>query len=239
MTIPDKPSNIGEKLIDVILQTHSHIPPEKLPDWINAVGLLVSNLPEAFWVGLHNKLEMLLDSVPLTEWNLPYTPTQVFDFQEVQDLKADTKLAFILAVAHATWHHSGFTQICGILDLVKDRLMKLVETEEQMLFIFHLVGPFLQRLHADRFMRVLFELTVQLYEILLRVDRRVPHMKYMDAVCDLLYHIKYQFTGDSVKGDAERIVRQLKNPLQLRLRFIAQVQLKADNELSSKPDQQK
>ena len=34
----------------------------------------------------------------------------------------------------------------------------------------------------------------------------------------------FQFTGDSVKGDAERIVRQLRTPLQLRLRFIAQVQ---------------
>ena len=98
--------------------------------------------------------------------------------------------------------------------------MKLVETEEQMLFVFHLVrifkvsktfgaffslcqkvsiikikfqvGPFLQRLHSERFMRVLFELTVQLYEILLRVDKNVKQMKYMDAVCDLLYHIKYQ-----------------------------------------------
>ena len=76
-------------------------------------------------------------------------------------------------------------------------------------------------------------------------------MKYMDAVCDLLYHIKYQvgtlvvpgcipgqhnftdwmfylnmkfqFTGDSVKADAERIVRQLKNPLQLRLRFESKI----------------
>ena len=116
----------------------------------------------------------------------------MFDFQEVHNLKTDTSLAYMLAIAHATWHHSGFTQVCGILDLVRDRLIKLVETEEQMLFIFHLVGPFLQRLHSDRFMRVLFELTVQLYEVLLRVDRCVPHMKYMDAVCDLLYHIKYQ-----------------------------------------------
>merc|ERR1712130_750640 len=134
----------------------------------------------------------------------------------------------MLAIAHATWHHSGFTQVCGILDLVRDRLIKLVETEEQMLFIFHLVGPFLQRLHSDRFMRVLFELTVQLYEVLLRVDRRVAVMRHMDSVCDLLYHIKYQFTGDSVKQDAERVVRQLKPALQLRLRFIAQVQIKQE-----------
>ena len=68
-------------------------------------------------------------------------------------------------------------------------------------------------------MRVLFDLTVQLYEILLRVDRRVAVMRHMDSVCDLLYHIKYQFTGDSVKQDAERVVRQLKPALQLRLRY--------------------
>ena len=115
------------------------------------------------------------------------------------------------------------SQICGLLDLVRDRLVPLIETEEQMLFVFHLVGPFLQRLHADRFMQVLFDLTVQLYEILLRVDRRVAVMRHMDSGCELLYHIKYQFTGDSVKQDAERVVRQLKPALQLRLRFIAQV----------------
>ena len=57
-------------------------------------------------------------------------------------------------------------------------------------------------------MRVLFDLTVQLYEILLRVDRRVAVMRHMDSVCDLLYHIKYQFTGNSVKQNAERVVRQ-------------------------------
>ena len=44
MSIPDKPASIGEKLIDVVLQTHSHIPPDKLPEWINAVGLLY-NMP--------------------------------------------------------------------------------------------------------------------------------------------------------------------------------------------------
>ena len=63
------------------------------------------------------------------------------------------------------------------------------------------------------------------------MDRSVEQLQHQDAVCDLLYHIKYQFTGDSVKGDAERVVRQLRSSLQLRLRFIAQVQLKTDAEM--------
>ena len=45
---------------------------------------------------------------------------------------------------------------------------------------------------SDKFMRVLFDVTIQLYELLLRVDQSCAHLKYMDTVCDLLYHIKYQ-----------------------------------------------
>ena len=43
----------------------------------------------------------------------------------------------------------------------------------------------------------------------------------MEAICDLLYHVKYQFTGDSIRQDVERIEKELSPPLQLRLRFIA------------------
>lgn len=53
------------------------------------------------------------------------------------------------------------------------------------------------------------------------MDKECKDLKYKDSICDILYHVKYQFTGDSVKQDAERIVRELSGPLQLRLRFIA------------------
>ena len=219
MTLPDKPVVVGEQLIDVILQGHSHIPPDQLPDWLNALGLLLSNLPESYWGGLHAKIEAALLSSDLAASSLSQ-PGQLLDFTEIHNLQTNTGLAYLLAITHSVWHHSGFNQLCGILDLVRDKLVKLVETEEQMLFVFHLVGPFLQRLHTERFMRVLFELTVQLYEILLRVDSSVEQLQHQDAVCDLLYHIKYQFTGDSVKADAERVVRQLRTSLQLRLRSV-------------------
>ena len=31
----------------------------------------------------------------------------------------------------------------------------------------------------------------------------------MEAICDLLYHVKYQFTGDSIRQDVERIEKEL------------------------------
>ena len=102
----------------MVLQHHSHIPVDKLPEWMNAVGLLLSNLPEAHWQGLHAKLERMLASPALTQWpHTHLTPTQLFDFNEVHSLKTDTALAYLMATVHATWHHAGFNQLCGILDL--------------------------------------------------------------------------------------------------------------------------
>ena len=62
---------------------------------------------------------------------------------------------------------------------------------------------------------------MQLYRMLGRVDKEVTHLKFMDSICDILYHVKYQFTGDSVRQDAEKIVKDLRPALQLRLRFIS------------------
>ena len=57
---------------------------------------------------------------------------------------------------------------------------------------------------------------------LFQVDRELQRpLKFMDTICDLLYHVKYQFTGDSIRLDVERIEKELSPPLQLRLRFIA------------------
>ena len=112
-------------------------------------------------------------------------------------------------------------QIQQLPELVKERFLPIVRTEEQLLFVYHLVGPFLQRLNSERYTRPLIELTVQLYKMLGKVDKEVQHLKFMDPICDILYHVKYQFTGDSVRNDAEKIVKGLRPALQLRLRFIS------------------
>lgn len=59
----------------------------------------------------------------------------------------------------------------------------------------------------------------------LQVDRSVTDLKYMDPICDVLYHIKYMFTGDSIKNDLEGIIRGLRPALQRRLRFITHLNL--------------
>lgn len=46
---------------------------------------------------------------------------------------------------------------------------------------------------------LLSQIGVAFYEMLQAVDQHSKHLAYMDPICDFLYHIKYMFTGDSVK----------------------------------------
>lgn len=106
-----------------------------------------------------------------------------------------------------------------------------MQTEIQLLFIGHLVAPFLQRLNSER-PNMVCRLTVAFYELLEKVDQNVPKendLTYMDNFCDLLYHIKYMYTGDVVKTEVEPIIGRLRPTLQLRFRFITHLNIEDIN----------
>nr|KAG5705860.1 hypothetical protein BaRGS_030750 [Batillaria attramentaria] len=71
----------------------------------------------------------------------------------------------------------------------------------------------------------MFQLTVELYEILVKVDKHCEHMQYIDPISDFLYHIKYMFVGDGVKNEVEKLICNLRPPLKLRLRFISHINM--------------
>lgn len=69
------------------------------------------------------------------------------------------------------------------------------------------------------------DVTIELYEFLGIIDESNEQLLYIDSICDLLYHIKYMFTGDSVKNEVEAVIRKLRPQLQVRLRFITHLNL--------------
>ena len=182
-------------------------------------------MPDVYSEGLTQRLVNALISPPLSNWNLPQSVFQILNFDDTQTVfqgptTSSTHLVHLLALSHSVWHHSGIAQIQQMPDMVRDKLIPAVRTEEQLIFAYHLVGPFLQRLHSERCMRPLFDITINLYKMLAKVDK-ATQIKNIDAICDILYHVKYQFTGDTVKLDAEKVVMGLRPELQLRLKFIA------------------
>ena len=58
---------------------------------------------------LNCDLYMAIIPADRPEFDKNLTIVQVFNFQAVHSLKSDCELSYLLATAHATWHHSGFT----------------------------------------------------------------------------------------------------------------------------------
>lgn len=73
---------------------------------------------------------------------------------------------------------------------VKEKLSPEIRTETQLLFLCHLVGPFLQRFNSD-LSRTVMDITITLYELLANIDKAQPHLLYIDPICDLLYPFNF------------------------------------------------
>lgn len=199
------------------------IPPSDIHQWVNAVGLILSALPVSYWSVLHDRLVSTLNE--LETWSFDCSPFRLFDFKETHAGLLHNNFSYMLALAHSVWHHAGPGQIASVPKWAKECLPNVVRSEEQFIFVCHLVGPFLQRFNL-----AIVDLTSALYELLAQVDHNTQtELKYMDPICDLLYHIKYMFVGDSMKKELEAVVRRLRPALQMRLRFIAHLAIEEVN----------
>uniref|UniRef100_A0A286XRX2 Mediator of RNA polymerase II transcription subunit 23 n=1 Tax=Cavia porcellus TaxID=10141 RepID=A0A286XRX2_CAVPO len=215
--------DVGNALLNVVLKSQPLVPRENITAWMNAIGLIITALPEPYWIVLHDRIVSVISSSSLTsetEW-VGY-PFRLFDFTACHQSYSEMSCSYTLALAHAVWHHSSIGQLSLIPKFLTEVLIPIVKTEFQLLYVYHLVGPFLQRFQQER-TRCMIEIGVAFYDMLLNVDQCSTHLHYMDPICDFLYHMKYMFTGDSVKEQVEKIICNLKPALKLRLRFITHI----------------
>ncbi|XP_044773618.1 mediator of RNA polymerase II transcription subunit 23 isoform X6 [Neomonachus schauinslandi] len=215
--------DVGNALLNVVLKSQPLVPRENITAWMNAIGLIITALPEPYWIVLHDRIVSVISSPSLTtesEW-VGY-PFRLFDFTACHQSYSEMSCSYTLALAHAVWHHSSIGQLSLIPKFLTEVLLPIVKTEFQLLYVYHLVGPFLQRFQQER-TRCMIEIGVAFYDMLLNVDQCSAHLNYMDPICDFLYHMKYMFTGDSVKEQVEKIICNLKPALKLRLRFITHI----------------
>ncbi|KAG8223893.1 hypothetical protein J437_LFUL004729 [Ladona fulva] len=177
MALPILPATVGSSLLDVIARGLN----------LTCNSLFFDDtMPESYWSVLHDRLTEVMGCPQLACWTYQNTPFQLFNFATTNESLLENKFSYTLALAHSMWHHAGVGQLSTVPQFVKECLRPLVRTEEQLLFLCHLVGPFLQRFNTDH-PRCVMDLTLQLYESLEQVDKSVPVLRYMDPICDLLY----------------------------------------------------
>ncbi|KAL7298235.1 mediator of RNA polymerase II transcription subunit 23 [Trichogramma pretiosum] len=220
MALPVAPNVVANNLLDVAAKGYTIIPSDEIHMWINCIGIIMTALPECYWSTLHDRLIETITSPGLTKWQYDnLSPFQLFNFNLTHNSFLENKYSYMLALAHSVWHHAGVGQIYTMTQFMKEKLQPLVNNEEQLIFACHLIGPTLTRLNCER-PKSLTDLTLILYGMLEQVNRSQSHLVQMDPVCDLFYHIKYMFVGDSLKNELDNIIRKLRPALQLRLRFI-------------------
>uniref|UniRef100_A0A8C1XQ15 Mediator of RNA polymerase II transcription subunit 23 n=1 Tax=Cyprinus carpio TaxID=7962 RepID=A0A8C1XQ15_CYPCA len=210
LAVPGK--DVGNALLNVVLQSQPLVPRESITAWMNAIGLVITALPEPYRIVLHDRIMSVISSALLsseTEW-VGY-PFQLLDFTACHRSYSEMHCSYVLALAHAVWHHSSIGQLSLIPKFLSEVLKPIVKTEFQLLYVYHLVGPFLQRFQQER-TRCMLEIGVVFYEMLQAVDQHSKHLAYMDPICDFLYHIKYMFTGDSVEDQVTHTHTHIEGP---------------------------
>ena len=190
---------------------------------VNAVAIILTWLPQQYWERMYARVTTILSS-PLLEATRQDDIFKQMLLTPLMRAGRLTKEATLISLTHAFWQHGTLAQLQRLPCYIWETLQQLLHTERQLVCLFQLVCPFLSRFHAEL---TLTDVTLQLYIALATVDKEVDVFMYQDCVCDVLYHIKYMYTGDSMKAELEKIIFGLRASLQKRLRFITHESLAA------------
>uniref|UniRef100_A0A6G1S8A1 Mediator of RNA polymerase II transcription subunit 23 n=1 Tax=Aceria tosichella TaxID=561515 RepID=A0A6G1S8A1_9ACAR len=230
MTLPVAPTVVGNAILDLVLTSYINQERSTISQWMNAIGLVMTALPASYYSVLNTKILEYMKSPLLT--NPAYTRDilHLMNFSDSHDWMYESQISYLVALTHSIWHHSSIGMIHNLQTFWRMEVKHAVETESQFLFVCCLIGPFLSRLERSRLM---MDVVVELYEMLGKVDS-TSEIQHLNTISDFFYHIKYMFTGDAVKNDIERCIRNFKPRLQYCLRFITHLNI--SNELLMKHD---
>lgn len=92
------------------------ISPTQVHSWINAVGLIISRLPESFWSVIFEKVQDVMNSANLIEWDYNASPFTMFNFDLCSKSMLDKYAVNVLAIAQSVFHHFGPGQISQITE---------------------------------------------------------------------------------------------------------------------------
>ncbi|KAL3221335.1 hypothetical protein MRX96_005071 [Rhipicephalus microplus] len=205
MALPISAAVVGNALLDVVLKGHTVLLRSSIENWMNAIGLILTALPEPYWAVLNDRILASLQGPHLaTSSGSKQSIFQLLSFTSNHNSITEVQCCYLMALVHAVWYHASVGQISQIPQIMRDRFKPRMGNERS---------------------RIVMDITMELYEMLENVDKNCEQLNYIDQITDLLYHIKYMFTGDSIKTEIERSIRNLRPALQRRLRFITHLNI--------------
>jgi mediator of RNA polymerase II transcription subunit 23 len=216
MCLPQAGKVTGNTIVDIYLAKCSSFTVEQDKDmWTlaNSLGLLFAQLPDSFRSAI---LEHVL-STARTLNTVGVDATTDWSLFQVQT--GSCKPVLILSLAHACWHHFNIGSLVDFIRRLRNELLPVVQCEAQLVFVFKLFSPFIQRLSMEH-PQSFTDIVGDFYRLLHAVDQKTPQLLHADLICDILYHVKYMYSIEVSKDEIERIVSKLHMPLRVKLRFM-------------------
>ncbi|XP_047129297.1 mediator of RNA polymerase II transcription subunit 23 isoform X1 [Hydra vulgaris] len=220
MILPISAEDVGHAIVDLVTMCHGSnqtLIKSNYMEWINTAALLLTSLPRSYLNVVNIKV---CDVIQTTLANKVLSSTSTlpsfFDFHEDGcNLYEDR----VLAMFHATWLHATMGQFYTLSRFLQETLKPLIHNETQLLFVFCMFGPFLQRFQEER-SGTLFEIAKEFYYLLEQVCRNCVSLVFVDLIADFLYHIKYMFAGDHLRDAVESTLHSFHPSLQNKLKFM-------------------
>ncbi|CAN7945661.1 unnamed protein product, partial [Ixodes pacificus] len=150
MALPVAAAVVGNNLLDVVLKGHTVLPRGSIENWMNAIGLILTALPEPYWAVLSDRILSALQGPNLQSGSGGQSIFQLLSFSSNHSSITEVQCCYLMALVHAVWYHASIGQISQIPQIMRERFKPVVKTEEQFLFLCHLVAPFFQRMSTER-----------------------------------------------------------------------------------------
>jgi len=194
-------------LIDALLQCGFKKPQEKPFEIINAIGLILTTLPESFQKNFIEKCENFINLEELINQDKPEMLLESYLVDGY--LGTDNDPVTAIAIIHSFTQHCSNGGLTLISQLIENMHSKIT-TESQLLFMMRIIVPILHRVPDQTKLSFI----VFICQSITVVSQKKEKLNFEDTYCDLIYQMKYTVLGFMGMEKLESLILQF--PLSLR-----------------------
>ena len=238
LVLPGDINGIFSRLIEQTITFPSY----KISQKINVLTLLLIHLPRPFKKLFYDMIINNLNAEPKYTPKIAEYSDQIFNFEisansSNSNFKKDPKIAqmqkdhsmrsITLALAHCFFTHCNMVELAQLPNFLEKSVLPRINDESQFLYLCHLIGPSLLRIHTDR-EQTSKQLLQIFYEILQKsVEKYVkdPKNNKIDInnvylIADILYYFKYRIIGQLIDDTIKKVFQNLPFELQEQLKHM-------------------
>ncbi|CAD5206967.1 unnamed protein product [Bursaphelenchus okinawaensis] len=212
-----KQAKIVEALVGCMLLRAVNRPYDRL----NSIALILTHLPKHYQEHFYRIIEKSFDWSEMTTKDPEYMLSS-FTMETMQ--YRDDRMITLLALIHSFIQHACCDSLAHLCNFIQQNLAPKVVNETQLIYFLRILAVYLSKVHGEESKKELskayLHLIITIYDMIPRILKNAPELKYEDLVCDLLYQFKYTVTGFSVTRETEEAISRFPKSMQCKLKFL-------------------